>query len=209
LHKNLEFFPFLRLESNPMILLLAIATFVAFTLFSRNIVYSLMSLVGAFLFSGALLVWMGLEFLGYVIIIVYVGAIAILFLFVVMTLDVSKESYAVPYKGLYDYLPHVVSLLFTAGVLKVVSESVEPLVCPGNLGPVFNAWVRVLLSSNNLASLYYFLYLPGFPFLFVSGLLLLLAMLGAVFLTQSQRVTNKEVSILRKPARSARVGRKV
>ena len=152
---------------------------------------------------------MGLEFLGYVIIIVYVGAIAILFLFVVMTLDVSKESYAVPYKGLYDYLPHVVSLLFTAGVLKVVSESVEPLVCPGNLGPVFNAWVSVLLSSNNLASLYYFLYLPGFPFLFVSGLLLLLAMLGAVFLTQSQRVTNKEVPILRKPARSARVGRKV
>lgn len=191
-----------------MILLFIIAAFVAFTLFSRNIVYSLVSLVGAFFFSGALLVWMGLEFLGYVLIIVYVGAIAILLLFVVMTLDVNRESYASPSSGILDYVPHVFSLAFTAGVFKIVYESVEPLVAPANLGPIFDAWVATVLSSNNLASLYFSLYLPGFPFLFVSGLLLLLAMLGAVFLTQSQREVNGDDLVLRKPSRSARVGRK-
>ena len=191
-----------------MILILIIATFVAFTLFSRNIVYSLVSLVGAFFFSGALLVWMGLEFLGYVIIIVYVGAIAILLLFVVMTLDVNKESFVIPSLGISDYIPHTFALAFTAGVFKIVYESVEPLVAPANLGPIFDAWVATVLSSNNLASLYFSLYLPGFPFLFVSGLLLLLAMIGAVFLTQSQRGAGKEEYVSRKSSRSARVGRK-
>nr|YP_009240012.1 NADH dehydrogenase subunit 6 [Lotharella oceanica]AMN87093.1 NADH dehydrogenase subunit 6 [Lotharella oceanica] len=190
-----------------MILLFIIAAFVAFTLFSRNMVYSLVSLVGAFFFSGALLVWMGLEFLGYVLIIVYVGAIAILLLFVVMTLDVNRESYASP-SWVLDYVPHVFSLAFTAGVLKIVYESVEPLVAPANLGPIFDAWVATALSSNNLASLYFTLYLPGFPFLFISGLLLLLAMMGAVFLTQSQREVNGDGLVLRKPSRSSRVGRK-
>lgn len=191
-----------------MILIILIATFVGYTLFSRNLVHSLISLVGAFLCSGVLLVWMGLEFLGYVLIIVYVGAIAILFLFVVMTLDVNKESHLSPVGGLSDYIPHVLALLFTAAVMKIVYESINPLVAPANLGPIFNAWVATVLSSNNLSALYFLLYLPGFPFLFVSGLLLLLAMLGAVFLTQSQRRQNKDVHVFRKSSRAARVGRK-
>nr|YP_009240010.1 NADH dehydrogenase subunit 6 [Lotharella oceanica]AMN87091.1 NADH dehydrogenase subunit 6 [Lotharella oceanica] len=188
-----------------MILLFIIAAFVAFTFFSRNIVHSLVSLVGAFFFSGALLVWMGLDFVGHVLIIVCVGPIAILLLFEVMTLDVQRllhvvvitlavirESYARPSRGL-DYVPHVFSLALTAGVFKIVYESVKSLVAPANLGPIFDAWVETFLSSNDLASLfpescaYQSLDVSVFPLYVVSGLLLLLAMMGAVFLLQSQR----------------------
>ena len=67
-------------------ILLAISTLIsaALVIISRNIVYALAFLVTTFFLTAALLINMGLEFLGYVLIVVYVGAIAILFLFVVI-----------------------------------------------------------------------------------------------------------------------------
>ncbi len=102
--------------------------------YSKNVVYALVQLVIAFFLSGVLLIWQGMEFLGYVLIIVYVGAIAILFLFVVMTLDVVQESRPSLPSDLSDYAPHAAGALFGVfsvwavhGTASLISEQQDAL----------------------------------------------------------------------------------
>lgn len=125
-----------------------------------------------------------------------------------MTLDINKESSLSPHQKLSDFIPHLIALAFLVIVMKITHETVEPLMAPLNLGPTFMAWAAATYQSDDLTFLYFLLYLPGFPFLFVSGLLLLVAMMGSVFLTQSQRDVRKEPTVTRKPSQSTRVGRK-
>ena len=85
---------------------------------SRNVVYSLACLISTFFFSALLLLSINLEFLGYVLVVVYVGAIAILFLFVIMTIDVSQEEQATSVvRNSGGYYSHLVGLLFSIFVL--------------------------------------------------------------------------------------------
>lgn len=97
-----------------MLLSLAILLLSALIVCSSNVVYALVLLVLAFFLSGALLIWQGTEFLGYILIVVYVGAIAVLFLFVVMTLDVDREGSPRSPSGLVDYAPQLAGALFAA-----------------------------------------------------------------------------------------------
>ena len=86
-------------------------------LFCSNVVYSLVALVSTFFFSALLLISLHLEFLGYVLIVVYVGAIAILFLFVVMTLDITEEEKTSSFvRNVGGYSSHFVALLFSVVV---------------------------------------------------------------------------------------------
>mmetsp|Transcript_12275 Transcript_12275/g.17056 ORF Transcript_12275/g.17056 Transcript_12275/m.17056 type:complete len:103 (+) Transcript_12275:1965-2273(+) len=94
---------------------LATLTLISATLvlISRNIVYALAFLVTTFFLSAVLLINSGLEFLGYVLIVVYVGAIAILFLFVVMTLDINNEELASSrVRNSGGYMSHLVAISF-------------------------------------------------------------------------------------------------
>ena len=85
---------------------------------SRNVVYSLACLISTFFFSALLLLSINLEFLGYVLVVVYVGAIAILFLFVIMTIDVSQEEQATSVvRNSGGYYSHLAGLLFSIFVL--------------------------------------------------------------------------------------------
>ena len=88
---------------------------------SSNVVHSLMSLILVFFLSGIILLTLRVEFLGYMLIIVYVGAIAVLFLFVVMTLDINKEesNYAV-IKNTGSYISQATGLGFILTVLFIV-----------------------------------------------------------------------------------------
>lgn len=89
-------------------------TSAALVLFSRNVVYSLALLVLTFFLSALFLIQVGLEFLGYVLIVVYVGAIAILFLFVVMTLDIhSEETASSRVRNAGGYFSHIAAFIFT------------------------------------------------------------------------------------------------
>jgi len=97
--------------------------FALYVIHSNNVVHSLMSLIFVFFLSGVILITLRVEFLGYMLIIVYVGAIAILFLFVVMTLDINREesNYAL-LKNTGNYTSQVVGILFILTVLFITVE---------------------------------------------------------------------------------------
>ena len=149
---------------------------------SRNPVHSVLFLIMAFFNSAALFVLLGAEFLAMVLIVVYVGAVAVLFLFVVMMLDVN---FAKLREGFQNYLPIggliglilLVELIFVVGAWIVVPEA----------GLVARNPVPADPEITNTEALGRILY-TDYVYLFqVSGLILLVAMIGAIVLTLRQR----------------------
>src|SRR5262244_4621541 len=92
----------------------------AMVVVSRNPVYSVLFLILAFFNAAALFVLMGAEFLAMILIVVYVGAVAVLFLFVVMMLDIN---FAELRKGAMTYLPVgiIIGIVFLVELLLVVA----------------------------------------------------------------------------------------
>ncbi len=88
-----------------MLFCFLLATLSFAIIFSRNAVSALLFLILAYFFSGVFLILKGVEFLGYIIIIVYVGAIAVLFLFVVMTLDIQNEGAPTRASSFGEFVP--------------------------------------------------------------------------------------------------------
>ena len=91
----------------------------AMVIFSRNPVHSVLFLILAFVNAAGLFVLIGAEFLAWILIIVYVGAVAVLFLFVVMMLDVD---FAELRQGFINYLPigGVISIVLCVELLSIV-----------------------------------------------------------------------------------------
>ena len=159
------------------------------TVISRNPVHSVLWLILAFLSSAGLFVLLGAEFLAMLLIIVYVGAVAVLFLFVVMMLDVDFSTLKAEMAG---YLP--IALLI--GVVLVMQ-----------LGMAFGVWSyaetalgarEVLANSDhhNTKALGLILYDRYFILFQLSGLILLVAMIGAIVLTLRHRKNIKRQNIL-------------
>lgn len=148
---------------------------------SRNSVHAALYLVLAFFNAAGIWMLLQAEFLAIVLVLVYVGAVMVLFLFVVMMLDINVERVR---QGFWSYLPLG---LVVAAVL--VSEMTVVLV-----GQHFNglAHVPVVAGSNTkqLAELLFTTY--AYPFE-VASFVLLVAMLAAVMLTLRQRKGNKAV----------------
>ena len=159
------------------------------TVISRNPVHSVLWLILAFLSSAGLFVLLGAEFLAMLLIIVYVGAVAVLFLFVVMMLDVDFSTLKAEMAG---YLP--IALLI--GVVLVMQ-----------LAMAFGVWsyadtavgAREILVSpeyHNTQALGLILYDRYFILFQLSGLILLVAMIGAIVLTLRHRKNVKRQNIL-------------
>ena len=159
------------------------------TVISRNPVHSVLWLILAFLSSAGLFVLLGAEFLAMLLIIVYVGAVAVLFLFVVMMLDVDFSTLKAEMAG---YLP--IALLI--GVVLVMQ-----------LGMAFGVWsyadtalgAREVLANSehhNTKALGLILYDKYFILFQLSGLILLVAMIGAIVLTLRHRKNVKRQNIL-------------
>jgi NADH-quinone oxidoreductase subunit J len=160
-----------------------------FTVISRNPVHSVLWLILAFLSSAGLFVLLGAEFVAMLLIIVYVGAVAVLFLFVVMMLDVD---FAELKAGMAQYLP--LSLLIGAILLM-------------QLGMVFGPWefsdtaqslraAPTPTDTHNTAALGLILYDQYFLLFQLSGLILLVAMIGAIVLTLRHRKDVKRQNVL-------------
>ena len=149
---------------------------------SRNPVHSVLFLIMAFFNSAALFVLLGAEFLAMVLIVVYVGAVAVLFLFVVMMLDVN---FAKLREGFQNYLPIggliglilLVELIFVVGAWIVVPEADLVARNPVPADPE-------ITNTEALGRILYTDYVYLFQ---VSGLILLVAMIGAIVLTLRQR----------------------
>jgi NADH-quinone oxidoreductase subunit J len=146
----------------------------------RNPVHSVLFLILAFFNAAALFVLLGAEFLAMILVIVYVGAVAVLFLFVVMMLDVD---FAQLRQGTVQYVP--VGLL-VAGIL------VAELLFAGTAWRFAPAAPHVLASADpahltNTEALGRILYTDYIYYFQVAGLILLVAMIGAIVLTLRSR----------------------
>ena len=156
---------------------------------SKNPVHSVLYLILAFVNAAGLFVMMGAEFLAMILVVVYVGAVAVLFLFVVMMLDVD---FAELKKGVLQYLPVGLLLggIFLAELLLVVGSWV--------IGPGVPKAITAPIPSgiSNTEAIGLVLYTKYVYFFEISGMILLVAMIGAIVLTlrHKERVKRQDIS---------------
>ncbi len=160
---------------------------------ARNPVHSVLFLILAFFTSAGLLVLIGAEFLAMLLVVVYVGAVAVLFMFVVMMLDVDFVEMK---QGFLNYLPIgvIVGIVFFAEIALVAfsrtSGAGDAFDTSATLGDVSNAEAigRVMYTDN----------LVLFQ---MAGIILLIAMIGAIVLTLRHKPGVKRQSIAQQTAR--------
>ena len=162
---------------------------------ARNPVHSVLFLILAFVSAAGLFLMMGAEFLGMILIVVYVGAVAVLFLFVVMMLDVD---FAELKQGFMQYLPF--ALLLGAIVLVELGLVVSGFVA--SPAPHAVAAAPVPAGISNVAALGRVLYTQYAYFFQAAGFILLTAMIGAIVLTLRHKPNVKRQDIARQNART-------
>ena len=147
---------------------------------ARNPVHSVLWLILAFFNAAGLMVLVGAEFIAALLVIVYVGAVAVLFLFVVMMLDIN---FAELRQGFLHYLPigGMIGLVLLAEILVIVGGWImAPEAAKTAMAPAPDA----LTNTRALGELIYTHYI----FLFqAAGVVLLIAMIGAIVLTHRRR----------------------
>jgi NADH-quinone oxidoreductase subunit J len=162
---------------------------------ARNPVHSVLFLILAFVNAAGLFVMMGAEFLAMILIVVYVGAVAVLFLFVVMMLDVD---FAELKQGLLQYLPiglviggiFVGELLFVALTWVIGSGIPQAITAP------------IPSKIPNTEAIGLVLYTRYVYFFQAAGMILLVAMVGAIVLTLHHRVRVRRQDISAQVART-------
>ena len=152
-------------------------------IFSKNPVNSVLFLVLAFLNSTFLFILIGAEFVGIILAIVYIGAVAILFLFVVMVLDIQSTTLMFNIKR---YIP--LALLFAGVILAEIIYLTVFKSSKSNLS-------EIVRSPNNTEEIGNVLYTKYFIDFQLSGVVLLLAMIGAIVLTHVYRPSIKRQNI--------------
>ena len=156
---------------------------------SRNPVHSVLFLILCFFNSAGIFLILGAEFLAFILVIVYVGAVAVLFLFVVMMLDVEFNS---SNSSIISYLPVGITIGFI-----ILSELIL----------VFFTWKReytkpdlseVIVNNQytNTETLGLVLYTENILFFQLAGLILLASMIGAIVLTVNHRPSAKRQDIV-------------
>jgi NADH-quinone oxidoreductase subunit J len=164
---------------------------------SRNPVHSVLYLILAFVNAAGLFVLLGAEFLAMILIVVYVGAVAVLFLFVVMMLDVDFVELR---QGFQRYLPFgaVIAVVFAAELIVVLGAwVVDPSMvkAPLQVSPA-------AAGDSNTAALGRVLYTKYVYFFQAAGMVLLVAMIGAIVLTLRERVGVKRQNVADQVART-------
>jgi NADH-quinone oxidoreductase subunit J len=164
----------------------------------RNPVHSVLFLITSFFTAAGLFVLLGAEFLAMLLVVVYVGAVAVLFLFVVMMLDVDFASLRA---GFARYLP---AGLVVAAVLLVEMVMVSGAVA--SRGAAAAATTAVQAGVSNTEQIGRVLYTDYIYFFQAAGLVLLVAMIGAIVLTLRHRPGVKRQSIAAQTARTPAKG---
>jgi NADH-quinone oxidoreductase subunit J len=164
---------------------------------SRNPVHSVLFLILAFVNAAGLLVMLGAEFLAMILIVVYVGAVAVLFLFVIMMLDVD---FAELRQGFLQYLP-LGALLFVIFILELGGVVASWAFAP-DIANAFASPIPPLTNASNTAALGAVLYTRYVYFFQASGLILLVAMVGAIVLTLRHKPNVKRQNVTAQIART-------
>jgi len=163
---------------------------------ARNPVHSVLFLILAFVCGAGIFLVLGAEFLAMILVIVYVGAVAVLFLFVVMLLDVD---FARMRQGFVQYLPQgvLIAFLVAAELIYVVAG--------------FSAAPKAAMPATpsgtlpNTAALGEVLYTRYFYFFQAAGMILLTAMIGAIVITIHHKTGVKRQNIAAQNARQTSV----
>ena len=149
---------------------------------ARNPVHSVLFLILAFFSSAGLFVLIGAEFIAMILVIVYVGAVAVLFLFVVMMLDINFVQLR---QGFLQYAPvgAIVGIILLSELLLIGASWVSgPMIVKSLGAPTPDA--SVTTNTDALGQLFYTTYVYLFQ---GAGMILLVAMIGAIVLTHRTR----------------------
>ena len=168
---------------------------------ARNPVHSVLFLILTFFNAAALFVLLGAEFLAMLLVVVYVGAVAVLFLFVVMMLDID---FAQRRQGFLQYLPVgglvgfilLVELLLVAGAWVITPDALQVAASPAPA-------LEQVANTRALGQILYTQYAYLFQ---AAGLVLLVAMIGAIVLTLRHRPDIKRQVIARQVGRKRNEG---
>ena len=147
---------------------------------ARNPVYAVLFLILCFFNAAGLFLLVGAEFLAFILMIVYVGAVAVLFLFVVMMLDINFRALK---QGFNRHMPvgGAVALVLAAQLVLVATAWMSD---PHALSVTSDTAVSAVDNTRALGQVLYTDYFYPFQ---VSGLILLVAMIGAIVLTMRDR----------------------
>jgi len=155
---------------------------------SRNPVHSVLFLILAFVNASGLFMLMGAEFLAMILIVVYVGAVAVLFLFVIMMLDVDFTQLR---EGFIEYLPIgvVIGVIFGFELVLVASAWV--------INPAVTKSITAAIPADisNTQALGLVLYTRYIHYFQLAGMVLLVAMIGAIVLTLRHKANVKRQDI--------------
>lgn len=163
---------------------------------ARNPVHSVLFLILAFFNAAGLFLLAGAEFLAMILVVVYVGAVAVLFLFVVMMLDVDFVELR---QGFLQYMPigTVIAIVLACEIILAVGAyTLTPQLTATAVAPI-----PALDVAGNTEALGQLLYTRYVYFFEAAGMVLLVAMIGAIVLTLRHRPAIKRQSI---PAQNAR-----
>ena len=148
---------------------------------ARNPVHSVLFLILSFVNAAGLFVLLGAEFLAMILVVVYVGAVAVLFLFVVMMLDINFVKLR---EGFLQYLPFGallgIVLIIELGILFLTKSFSENSLSKFVELPIMNEVENTKLIGQVLYTNYFYLFQ-------ISGLILLVAMVGSITLTLRDR----------------------
>jgi NADH-quinone oxidoreductase subunit J len=166
---------------------------------ARNPVHSVLFLMLAFFNSAGLFLLLGAEFISMLIIIVYVGAVMVLFLFVVMMLDIDFKELR---HGFIKYLPVgiIVALLMLIELVMVIKVSTGS---GATMAPSYSPMTDGVSNTKALGEILYTDYV--FPFQMAGGILLI-AMIGAIVLTLRVRTGVRKQNIGKQIARTRKDG---
>jgi NADH-quinone oxidoreductase subunit J len=166
---------------------------------ARNPVHSVLFLILTFFSAAGLFVLMGAEFLAMLLVVVYVGAVAVLFLFVVMMLDVDFAQFRT---GFARYMPIglLVAAVLLAEMVMVSAAVAEKGRAAGN-GPLAS-----MPDATNAETIGRVLYTDYVYFFQAAGIVLLIAMIGAIVLTLHHRPHVRRQSVSRQVARTPATG---
>ncbi len=182
--------------------LIAIVSAIMVTV-SKNTVHSVFFLILDFISISCLFIMIGAEFLGMIMLIVYVGAVAVLFLFVVMMLNVAQQKNQwLLSEASSGHIPVglvISALIFFELIIVIGGWKYKPDLFNSNNLDVFNT----VSNTHSLGQVLYTDYIHVFQ---VSGMILLIAMIGAIVLTFRQREGVKKQSYIKQISRERSEG---
>jgi NADH:ubiquinone oxidoreductase subunit 6 (subunit J) len=162
---------------------------------AKNPIHSVFYLVLVFLNGAGLFILLGVEFLAIIFIIVYVGAIAILFLFIVMMLNIKLVELN---ENMLRYLPigALIAILFFFEIFLVIDSDLISLYYNNN-DSIMTPWDSNVINFSNLENLGQPIYTYYFHLFWIASLILLVAMVGAIVLTHYLQINVKTQDVFK------------